>query len=141
MEERRAIHHWHEVANPTEWTFEDEHGHEVFRRGEGEAPQEMEEAGYLEVAMDTFADEILDCRGACEVWGTTGVCRQIRVRWGRCADDVEAVHQHRDLGRGHTMAPPLEMKGGLCTIVHSLAALPRAPHGPWGIRWPFSWRC
>ena len=58
MEERRAIHHWHEVADPTEWTFEDEHGHEVFRRGEGEAPQEMEEAGYLEVAMDTFADEI-----------------------------------------------------------------------------------
>jgi hypothetical protein len=58
MAERRAIHYWREVADPTEWTFEDEHGHEVFRRIEDEAPQEMEEAGYLEVAMDTFADEI-----------------------------------------------------------------------------------
>ena len=58
MEERHAIHHWHEVADPTEWTFEDEHGHELFRRGEGESPQEMEEVGYLEVSMDTFADEI-----------------------------------------------------------------------------------
>jgi hypothetical protein len=58
MEERRAIHHWHEVADPTAWTFEDEHGHELFRRREGESPQEMEAAGYLEVPMDTFADEI-----------------------------------------------------------------------------------
>jgi hypothetical protein len=58
MEERREIHHWQEVADPTAWTFEDEHGHEVFRRGEGESPQEMEAAGYREVAMATFADEV-----------------------------------------------------------------------------------
>ena len=58
MEERRAIHRWHEVADPTDWTFEDEHGHEVFRRGEGESPQEMEEAGYLELRPDTFVDEV-----------------------------------------------------------------------------------
>ena len=58
MEERRAIHRWHEVADPTDWTFEDEHGHEVFRRGEGESPQEMEEAGYLELRTDTFVDEV-----------------------------------------------------------------------------------
>jgi hypothetical protein len=58
MEERRTIHRWQDVADPTEWTCEDEHGHELFRRGEGESPQEMEEAGYLEVPMDTFADEI-----------------------------------------------------------------------------------
>jgi len=58
MDERRAIQRWQDVADPTEWTFEDEHGHEWFRRGEGESPQEMEEAGCLEVPMDTFADEI-----------------------------------------------------------------------------------
>jgi hypothetical protein len=58
MEERREIHHWQDVVDSAEWTFEDEHGHELFRRGEGESPQEMEEAGYLEVSMDTFADEI-----------------------------------------------------------------------------------
>jgi hypothetical protein len=58
MEERREIHRWHEVADPVEWTFEDEHGHEVFRRGEGESPQEMEEAGYLELRTDTFVDEV-----------------------------------------------------------------------------------
>jgi hypothetical protein len=58
MEERRAIHRWHEVADLVGWTFEDEHGHEVFRRGEGESPQEMEEAGYLEVLMDAFVDEV-----------------------------------------------------------------------------------
>jgi hypothetical protein len=38
--------------------FKDEHGHELFRRRGGESPQEMEEAGYLEVPMGTFADEI-----------------------------------------------------------------------------------
>ena len=58
MGERREIHHWQDVADPAEWTFEDEHGHEWFRRGEGETPQEMEEAGYPKVPMDTFADEI-----------------------------------------------------------------------------------
>ena len=58
MEERRTIHRWQDVADPTEWTCEDEHGHELFRRGEGESPEEMEEAGYLEVPMDTFTDEI-----------------------------------------------------------------------------------
>ena len=58
MEERRAIQHWQDVADPAAWTFEDEHGHEVFRRGEGESPQEMEAAGYREVAMATFADEV-----------------------------------------------------------------------------------
>ena len=58
MEERREIHRWHEVADPTDWMFEDEHGHEVFRRGESEAPQEMEEGGYLEFHADTFADEV-----------------------------------------------------------------------------------
>jgi hypothetical protein len=58
MEERREMHRWHEVADPTDWTFEDEHGHEVFRRGEGESPQEMEEAGYLEFRPDTFIDEV-----------------------------------------------------------------------------------
>lgn len=80
MEERRAIHHWHEVADPTEWTFEDEHGHELYRRGERESPQEMEEAGYLEVPMDTFADEIWMAEGACGMCRPTGVCRHIRVR-------------------------------------------------------------
>jgi hypothetical protein len=58
MEERREIHHWQDVAAPTEWTFEDEHGHELFCRGGGESPQEMEAEGYLEVPMATFADEI-----------------------------------------------------------------------------------
>jgi hypothetical protein len=58
MAERRAIQRWQDVVDPTEWTFEDKHGHEWFRRGEGESPQEMEAAGYLEVAMATFADEI-----------------------------------------------------------------------------------
>ena len=58
MEERRAMHRWHEVADPTAWTFADEPGHEVFRRGAGEAPQEMEEAGYLEWRTDAFVDEI-----------------------------------------------------------------------------------
>jgi hypothetical protein len=58
MEERRAIHRWQEVADPTDWTCEDEHGHEVFRRGEGESPQEMEAAGYLERRTDTFVDEV-----------------------------------------------------------------------------------
>jgi len=58
MEERRAIQSWQEMADPTAWTFEDEHGHEVFRRGAGESPQAMEAAGYIEVAMDTFADEV-----------------------------------------------------------------------------------
>jgi hypothetical protein len=33
MEERRTIYRWQDVADPTEWTFEDEHGHELFRRG------------------------------------------------------------------------------------------------------------
>jgi hypothetical protein len=56
MEERREIHRWHEVADPTDWTCEDEHGHEGFRRGEGESPQEMEEAGYLEFHPDTFSN-------------------------------------------------------------------------------------
>ena len=58
MGERREIHRWQDVVDSAEWTFEDEHGHELFRRGEGESPQEMEEAGYLEVSMDTIADEI-----------------------------------------------------------------------------------
>jgi hypothetical protein len=58
MEERREIHRWQEIADPTEWTFEDEHGHEVFRRGEGESPQEMEAAGYLKLRTDTFVDEV-----------------------------------------------------------------------------------
>jgi hypothetical protein len=58
MAERREIHHWQEIADTTAWTSEDEHGHEVFRRGEGESPQEMEAAGYLEVAMAAFADEV-----------------------------------------------------------------------------------
>ena len=58
MEERREIHRWHEVADPTDWTCEDEHGHEVFRHGEGESPQEMEEAGYLERRTDSFVDEV-----------------------------------------------------------------------------------
>jgi hypothetical protein len=58
MEERREIHRWQDVADPTDWTFEDEHGHEWFRRGEGESPQEMEGAGYLEVRLEAFADEI-----------------------------------------------------------------------------------
>ena len=31
MAERREIHHWQDVADPTEWTFEDEHGHDLFR--------------------------------------------------------------------------------------------------------------
>jgi hypothetical protein len=46
----------HSVVDPVNWTFEDEH--EVFRRGEGESPQEMEEAGYLERRTDTFVDEV-----------------------------------------------------------------------------------
>jgi hypothetical protein len=58
MEERREIHHWQAVVDAAEWTCEDAHGHELFRRGEGESPQEMEEAGYLAVSMDTCADEI-----------------------------------------------------------------------------------
>jgi hypothetical protein len=58
MEARREIHRWHELADPMNWTFEDEHGHELFRRGEGESPQEMEAAGYLELRLDAFADEI-----------------------------------------------------------------------------------
>ena len=73
MEERRAIHHWHEVADPTEWTFEDEHGHELFRRGEGESPQEMEEAGYLEVPMDTLAEEHAGCGGR-QVYAVKSAC-------------------------------------------------------------------
>jgi hypothetical protein len=80
MEERRAIHHWHEVADPAEWTFEDEHGHELFRRGEGESPQEMEEAGYLEVPPRHLCGGDLVRGGACGVWGPTGVYRHIRVR-------------------------------------------------------------
>jgi len=47
MEERREIRSWHEVADPTDWTCEDKHGHEVFRRGNSESPHEMEEASYL----------------------------------------------------------------------------------------------
>jgi hypothetical protein len=58
MEERREIHDWQDVADPTEWTFEDEHGHEWFRRGEGESPQEMEAAGSLEGPIATCADAI-----------------------------------------------------------------------------------
>ena len=58
MEERREIHHWQEIIDPTAWTFEDEHGHELFRRGEGESTQEMEAAGYLEIRPDAFADEV-----------------------------------------------------------------------------------
>jgi hypothetical protein len=58
MEERREIHRWQDVADPTDWTFEDEHGHEWFRRGEGESPQEREGAGSLEVRLEAFADEI-----------------------------------------------------------------------------------
>jgi hypothetical protein len=58
MEERREIHRWQDVPNPVTWTFEDEHGHEVFRRGETESPQEMEEAGYLELRTDAFVDEV-----------------------------------------------------------------------------------
>jgi hypothetical protein len=49
MEERREIHRWQDIADPTDWTFEDDQGHEWFRRGEGESPQEMEGAGDLEV--------------------------------------------------------------------------------------------
>jgi hypothetical protein len=58
MEERREIHHWQDVADPPDWTFEDEHGHELFHRGQGESPQEMEAAGYLEIRPDAFADEV-----------------------------------------------------------------------------------
>jgi hypothetical protein len=58
MEERREIHHWQNVADPAEWTFEDEHGHELFHCGQGESPQEMEAAGYLEIRPDAFADEV-----------------------------------------------------------------------------------
>jgi hypothetical protein len=42
MEERREIYHCHDVSDSAEWTVEDEHGPQLFRRGEGESPQEME---------------------------------------------------------------------------------------------------
>ncbi len=58
MEERREIHRWHELVDPVEWTFEDEHGHELFRRGEGESAQEMAEAGYRAFLPDAFVGEI-----------------------------------------------------------------------------------
>ena len=48
MEERREIRRWHEVADPVNWAFEDEHGHEELRHGEGKSPQEMEKASYVE---------------------------------------------------------------------------------------------
>jgi hypothetical protein len=56
--ERREIQRFHDLKDPLEWTFEDEHGHELFHRGEGESAQEMEAAGYREFFPDRFIDEI-----------------------------------------------------------------------------------
>ena len=58
MEERREIHRWRELADLVDWTCEDEHGHEVFRRGDGETPEEMAAAGYVDIRPEAFADEI-----------------------------------------------------------------------------------
>jgi hypothetical protein len=35
----------------------------MFRREEGESPQEMEEAGYLELRTETFGDEVWIAEG------------------------------------------------------------------------------
>jgi hypothetical protein len=56
--ERREIQRFHDLEDPLEWTFADEHGHELFHRGEGESAQEMEAAGYREFFPDRFIDEI-----------------------------------------------------------------------------------
>jgi hypothetical protein len=90
MEERRTIHRWQDVADPTEWTCEDEHGHEWFRRRGGESPQEMEEAGYLEVPMGTFADEIWMAEEHAGCGGPTGVCHHIRVRADHGIKEIRA---------------------------------------------------
>jgi hypothetical protein len=43
---------WREVVDPVNWTCEGAHGHAVFRRGEGESPQEGEGAGSRERRTD-----------------------------------------------------------------------------------------
>ena len=91
MEERREIRHWQDLADPTEWTFEDEHGHELFRRGEGESPQEREEAGYLEridvplALLTAGKDEVVDIASHAPIVG--------RIRGARHAVIDGAKHE------------------------------------------------
>jgi hypothetical protein len=115
MEERREIQHWQDVADPAAWTFEDEHGHELFRRGQGESPQEMEAAGYRAGRTG------LRMRS-----GSLRSTRRVGDDRSMPSDPREAslalvVHAHRSL---HGREPPAmpQLENGLqrwCVAVHA----------------------